>query len=76
MESPVGSCPVCLMSRVYDHLKHQENTNYTVVLKKEAIEKQKYERNEPERHKRYLEIVKELRHLPDMGKAFIAASSL
>ena len=25
---------------------------------------------------RYLEIVKELRHLPDMGKAFIAASSL
>jgi len=25
---------------------------------------------------RYLEIVKELGHLPDMGKAFIAASSL
>ena len=35
------------------------NRNYQVVLKQETIEKKKYEENEPQRHKRYLEIKEE-----------------
>ena len=33
--------------------------NYKDVLKEEALEKERYDMQEPERHKRYLEIVKE-----------------
>ena len=33
--------------------------NYKGVLKAEALEKERYDMQEPERHKRYLEIVKE-----------------
>jgi hypothetical protein len=43
------------------------NKNYSVVLKKELIKKQEYESNEPERHKRYLEIIKEQK-LNDMKR--------
>ena len=35
------------------------NRNYQVILKQEEIEKKKFEENEPQRHKRYLEIKEE-----------------
>ena len=65
LDISLGNPAICFID--LESIGNVISKNYAVVLKKELIKKQEYESNEQERHKRYLEIIKEQK-LNDMKR--------